>query len=127
MAKVSRQALTDAEARARKLAAQHVFAVRMARAIGLWLALTAFGLAVGVAGYAYFESLPLTDAFVNAAMILSGMGPVLTVFKTESGKWFAGCYAIFSGLVIVIATGFVLAPIFHHVLHKFHVETSKES
>jgi putative Mn2+ efflux pump MntP len=127
MAKVSRQALTDAEARARKLAAQHEFAVRMARAIGLWLALTAFGLAVGVAGYAYFESLPLTDAFVNAAMILSGMGPVLTVFKTESGKWFAGCYAIFSGLVIVIATGFVLAPIFHHVLHKFHVETSKDS
>jgi hypothetical protein len=26
-------------------------------------------------------------------------------------------------LLIIIATGFVLAPIFHRVLHKFHVET----
>jgi hypothetical protein len=127
MTKPSRQGLTDVEVRAGKLAAQHVFAVRMARAVGLWLALTAFGLAVGVAGYAYFEDLSLPDAFVNAAMILSGMGPVLTTFKSDSGKWFAGCYAIFSGLVIVIATGFVLAPIFHHVLHKFHVETSKDN
>jgi hypothetical protein len=127
MPRAGRLKLTEVEIRARTLAAQHVFAVRMARAVGLWLALTAFGLAVGVAGYVYFESLSLSDAFVNAAMILSGMGPVLTVFKTESGKWFAGCYAIFSGLVIVIATGFVLAPIFHHVLHKFHVETSKDS
>jgi hypothetical protein len=127
MTKAPRQPRADAEARARKLAAQHVFAVRMARAVGLWCALTLFGLAVGVAGYAYFENLPLPDAFVNAAMILSGMGPVLTSFSSDSGKWFAGCYAIFSGLVIVIATGFVLAPIFHHVLHKFHVETSKDN
>src|SRR5262245_32036588 len=107
MAKTPHQTLSDVEVSARKLAAQHVFAVRLARAVGLWFALTAFGLAVGVAGYAYFESLSLSDAFVNAAMILSGMGPVLTTFKSESGKWFAGCYAIFSGLVIVIATGFV--------------------
>ena len=127
MTKAPRQPLADAEARARKLAAHHVFAVRMARAVGLWCAITVFGLAVGVAGYSYFEDLSLPDAFVNAAMILSGMGPVLTEFKTEPGKWFAGFYAIFSGLVIVIATGFVLAPIFHHVLHKFHVETSKDS
>ena len=61
------------------------------------------------------------DAFVNAAMILSGMGPVGEL-HTTAGKIFAGCYAIFSGLIIVIATGFVLAPIFHRVLHKFHVE-----
>ena len=67
----------------------------------------------------------LTDSFLNAAMILSGMGPAAEL-KTQSGKVFAGCYAIFSGLIIVIATGFVLAPIFHRVLHKFHVEISKD-
>jgi hypothetical protein len=61
------------------------------------------------------------DAFVNAAMILSGMGP-LGELKTTGGKIFAGCYAILSGLIIVIATGVVLAPIFHRVLHRFHVE-----
>lgn len=92
------------------------------RAIGLWFAITAFGLAVGIAGYAGLEGMPLTDAFMNAAMILSGMGPA-TEIKTTAGKLFAGFYAIFSGLVIVIATGFVLAPIFHRVLHKFHVES----
>ena len=97
------------------------FAWRMAYAIGLWLALTTVGLAIGIAGYAGFEGMSLTDSFLNAAMILSGMGPA-TELKTEAGKVFAGFYAIFSGLIIVIATGFVLAPIFHRVLHSFHVE-----
>ena len=97
----------------------------MMRAIGLWFALTAVGLAIGMAGYAGLEGMSLTDAFMNAAMILSGMGPA-TEIKTEAGKLFAGFYAIFSGLIIVIATGFVLAPIFHRVLHKFHVETRED-
>jgi hypothetical protein len=57
-------------------------------------------------------------------MILSGMGP-LGELKTTAGKIFAGSYAIFSWLVIVIATSFVLAPIFHRLLHHFHVETGK--
>ena len=97
----------------------------MLRAIGLWFALTVFGLTIGIAGYAGLEGMSLTDAFMNAAMILSGMGPA-TEIKTEAGKLFAGFYAIFSGLIIVIATGFVLAPIFHRGLHMFHVETRED-
>ena len=93
--------------------------------IGLWLALTLVGLVIGIAGYANLEGMSLVDAYVNAAMILSGMGPVVEL-KTTAGKIFAGTYAIFSGLVIVIATGFILAPIFHRVLHRFHVETARE-
>jgi hypothetical protein len=69
--------------------------------------------------------MPLDDAFVNAAMILSGMGPIETKLS-HGGKIFAGVYAIFSGLIIVIASGFVLAPMFHRVLHRFHVESGKE-
>jgi hypothetical protein len=99
-----------------------LFAKRMARAICLWLIIIVVGLSIGIAGYAGFEGLSLTDAYLNAAMILSGMGPAVEL-KTTSGKVFAGTYAIFSGLIIIIATGFVLAPIFHRVLHKFHVET----
>ena len=117
--------VTGFEKRRQSVAPRHVFMARMARAVGLWLALTAGGLVIGIAGYAHFEGMSLTDAFMNAAMILSGMGPAAEL-KTQSGKVFAGCYAIFSGLIIVIATGFVLAPIFHRVLHKFHVETSKD-
>lgn len=117
--------LTGFEKRGHKVIARPVFMWRMARAIGLWLAITVVGLAIGVAGYAGFEGMSLTDAFLNAAMILSGMGPA-TPLETEPGKVFAGFYAIFSGLIIVIATGFVLAPIFHRVLHKFHVEARED-
>jgi hypothetical protein len=113
--------LTSFEGRKHQVIPRTAFAWRMAYAIGLWLALTTVGLAIGIAGYAGFEGMTLTDSFLNAAMILSGMGPA-TELKTEAGKVFAGFYAIFSGLIIVIATGFVLAPIFHRVLHSFHVE-----
>jgi hypothetical protein len=97
----------------------------MVIAIGLWMILTLVGLAIGILGYAEFEDMSFVDAYVNAAMILSGMGPIGEL-KSTAGKVFAGSYAIFSGLIIVIATGFVLAPIFHRVLHRFHVETGKE-
>jgi len=97
------------------------FIRRMFLVIGLWLVLTVVGLVIGIVGYAYFEGMSVVDAYVNAAMILSGMGPV-----GELKKVFAGTYAIFSGLVVIIATGFLLAPIFHRVLHRFHVETTRE-
>ncbi|WP_291180963.1 hypothetical protein [Hyphomicrobium sp.] len=113
------------ERRHGRFATRPTFAVRMARAIGFWMALAAGGLIIGMIGYAATEGMGLADAFVNAAMILSGMGPV-SELHTTAGKVFAGLYAIFSGLIIVIATGFVLAPIFHRVLHRFHVETGRD-
>ena len=116
---------TGFEGRRQKLASRYRFAERMAIACALWLVIASAGLAIGMAGYAWFEGMSVADAYVNAAMILSGMGPV-TELKTTAGKVFAGSYAIFSGLVIVIATGFVLAPIFHRVLHRFHVESGKD-
>jgi hypothetical protein len=58
-------------------------------------------------------------------MILSGMGP-LGDLKTSPGKIFAGCYALYSGLVLIFATGLILAPLFHRVMHRFHLEASQE-
>jgi len=103
-----------------------VFARNMLQGIGIWAALATAGLLIGIAGYCYFEGMALPDAFVNAAMILSGMGPVGEL-KFTSGKVFAGCYALFSGLIIIIATSFLLAPVFHRVLHKFHLESSSDN
>lgn len=117
--------VTRFEQRGHPVASRRKFARRMLVAIGLWAILTFVGLAIGMAGYAHFEGMSLVDAYVNAAMILSGMGPV-SELKTNAGKIFAGSYAILSGLIIVIATGFVLAPIFHRVLHRFHIETAKD-
>lgn len=117
--------VTRFERRNQSVASRKKFAIRMLMAMGLWAVLTAGGLAIGIAGYAGLEGMSLVDAFVNAAMILSGMGP-LGELKTTAGKIFAGSYAILSGLIIVIATGFILAPIFHRILHHFHVETTNE-
>ena len=102
------------------LATRRVFITRMAWSVIVWMGMMLLGLGIGMAGYMAFEGMSLTDAYLNASMILSGMGPVGDL-KTEAGKLFAGSYAIFSGLVIVLATGVVLAPIVHHVLHVFHV------
>jgi hypothetical protein len=66
--------------------------------------------------------MPWIDAFANAAMILSGMGP-LAPLRTWGGKLFAGLYALYSGLVMIVATGTALAPLVHRLLYGFHVET----
>jgi len=97
----------------------------MGRAVLLCLMLIIPSLILGVAGYRYFEGMSIIDAFLNASMILSSMGPA-SELKTHGGKIFAGFYALYSGLIVVIATGFLLAPIFHRVLHRFHVETAHE-
>ena len=76
-------------------------------------------LLLGMAGYAYFEHLPWRDAFLNAAMLLGGMGPV-DAPHSDGGKLFAGLYALYAGLVFVVVAGLILAPIAHRVLHKFH-------
>lgn len=110
------------ERRNQKVPSRRHFARRMTNAVGLWSAFAFVGLLIGMAGYMLTEGMSATDAYVNAAMILSGMGPV-TELKTTAGKLFAGTYAIFSGLFLVIAAGFILAPIFHRVLHRFHLET----
>ena len=117
--------ITGFERRGQPVVSRRKFTIRMFIAIGLWLGLTFLGLAIGIAGYAVTESMSFVDAYVNAAMILSGMGPIGEL-KTTAGKIFAGSYAILSGLIIIVATGFVLAPIFHRVLHRFHVETTTE-
>lgn len=62
------------------------------------------------------------DAFVNAAMILSGMGP-LTPLLTNSGKIFAGFYALFSGLAFIILVGLMFSPIIHQFFKKIHLES----
>ena len=68
-----------------------------------------------------FENLPWIDAFLNAAMILGGMGPVATS-GDDGGKIFATVYALYSGLVLLLSAGIVIAPAVHRLLHRFHVE-----
>src|SRR3954468_1333566 len=77
--------------------------------------------ALGILGYHFFESLSWLDATLNAAMILTGMGPVNTI-QTVGGKLFASFYALFSGVVFITTAGVLLAPLAHRVIHHFHLE-----
>ncbi len=109
------------EKRTQPVATATRFRSRLLRNVGAGALIIAAALAVGMAGYAWFEGMGAIDAFANSAMILSGMGP-LNPLKTDGGKLFAGAYAIFCGLLIFGVAGLVLAPVFHRVLHRFHVE-----
>jgi hypothetical protein len=112
------------ERRTKPLLTREKFTARMIRCVLLALGLVAVSLGIGMAGYHGFEGLSWLDAFENAAMILSGMGPVSPV-NTAAGKVFAGCYALYSGLALVSTVALLFAPIFHRFLHKFHLPDDK--
>ncbi|HKQ63247.1 MAG TPA: hypothetical protein VJS92_18305 [Candidatus Polarisedimenticolaceae bacterium] len=79
-------------------------------------------LALGMAIYHWVEGLGWADSFLNAAMLLGGMGPVAPL-QTTAGKWLAGLYALFAGMVFLVVAGVMLAPMVHSILHRFHLET----
>lgn len=80
---------------------------------------------MGVLGYHVLGKLPWVDSFLNAAMILSGMGPVDTL-KDSSAKIFSGCYALFSGLAFISIVVLMLSPIVHKFIRKIHLEASNK-
>jgi hypothetical protein len=107
-----------------KLISRSAFLLRLIRHAGIALIIVFGSLAIGMAGYRGFEKLSWTDSFLNAAMILGGMGPV-NALQTHAGKLFAGVYALFSGLVVLAVAGLLFAPLFHRLLHYFHLEMEK--
>ena len=82
-------------------------------------------LVLGMLGYHYLESLSWIDSLLNASMILGGMGPV-DQLKTDSGKVFASFYALYSGIILLASVGILAAPLFHRLLHRFHLEIEGE-
>ena len=87
--------------------------------------LIAFSLSIGMVGYHLLGGLSWIDAFLDAAMILSGMGP-MSPLHSDAAKLFAGCYAIYCGIALIATTGVILAPVIHRALHKFHLEDESQ-
>ena len=82
-------------------------------------------LVVGMCGYHFLEGLSWIDALMNSAMILGGMGPVNSL-ATTGGKIFASIYALYSGVIFLVVVAILFAPIFHRILHHFHLESDQK-
>jgi hypothetical protein len=102
----------------------HNIYLHMLRNSIIGLSLIAAALWVGILGYHYSENMPWIDSFLNASMILSGMGPA-TNLVTTTGKLFAGFYALFSGLAFIAIIVIMLSPMIHRFFRKIHLETGK--
>ncbi len=102
------------------------FAMRVLQHGGYVLLAVAGALGIGMSGYHFINHLPWIDAFLESSMILGGMGPISEP-HTNIGKIFAGCYALFAGLFFIAATGVLLAPFLHRMIHRFHIERDSAS
>ncbi len=104
---------------------RHQFRSRLARSLLLGSAMVVVSLAIGMVGFLhYFPKMDWADAFVNASMLLSGMGP-LAQPETTGAKIFAGLYALFAGLMLVMTTGVIFAPLVHRFLHVMHSDADE--
>lgn len=108
------------EHRTEPLLSGRAFALRLAKHGGISLGLIAGSLLIGAAGYHLTEGLSWLDAMLNAAMILTGMGPV-TPLHHVSGKLFATFYALYSGVAFLAIAGLLVAPVAHRLLHRLHL------
>jgi hypothetical protein len=109
------------ESKSQKLAPLSVYAKRLLSAVGVGCGVIGVVLFIGMSGYHWLAGFSWVDSFLEASMILGGMGPV-NELKTDGAKIFAAIYALFSGLVFIGLMGIVLTPVVHRALHKFHVE-----
>ncbi len=110
----------------RPLLPRKAYFLKFAHSAGIALAIIFGSLAIGMLGYHWFEGLDWLDSFLNASMILAGMGPA-NELHTRGGKLFAGCYAIFSGIVFLSMTAVLLSPVAHRFLHRMHLEIESDS
>jgi hypothetical protein len=113
------------EKRKPQLLPRREFIRRLGWSIAAGAGLIAFSLTIGIVGYHELAGLAWIDAFLDAAMILSGMGPI-SPLQTDTAKLFAGCYAIYCGIALIGTTGVIMAPVIHRALHKFHLEDTSQ-
>jgi hypothetical protein len=107
------------------LSPRDVFLSRVRRAGTYALALVVVTLAIGMVGYHELEDISWLDSFHQSALLLSGMGPVVEI-NSVAGKLFDGIYALFCGIILLAATGLLFAPVLHRILHRFHIEDSRD-
>jgi len=108
------------------VAPHHVFLRRMASHLFITLVLIGFTLTIGILGYRWIGGLPWLDALLESSMLMGGEGPIYSAgLASPAAKLFASFYALFCGLVLIIGSGILLAPVIHRILHRLHVPKEK--
>src|SRR5438874_6049045 len=118
--------LSHLERKGAPLASKAIFFLRLTRNFLATVGIVGFSLGIGTMGYHYYGGVGWIDGFLNASMILTGMGPV-DKMETNEGKLFAAFYALFSGVTFLTLIGFLVAPIYHRLLHRFHLQADGDA
>ena len=113
------------EHRTQPLISREKFAYRLWKHFLIASCVVLVSLLIGMFGYHYLARFAWIDSFLNAAMLLGGMGPVGDI-PTQSGKLFAGLYALYAGLVLIAAAAVLLTPVLHRVMHRLHLEDDRK-
>lgn len=113
------------EHRSEPVLSRPAFARRIAQHGGVAGLITLVSLLVGTVGYHLLAAQAWIDSFLNSAMLLGGMGPVGEI-GPPAGKLFAAFYALYAGFVFIVVAGLLIAPLFHRILHRFHLEIEEE-
>ncbi len=113
------------EHRKSRLASKKQFRHRLLKASTFSITIFVFSLSIGVIGYHVLAGLPWVESFLNASMILGGMGPVDDL-PNKASKIFAGCYALYSGVAFISGIAIFMTPILHRFLHKFHLDSGEK-
>jgi hypothetical protein len=103
-----------------------LFLLRMLKHLLFAQLFVVLSLGIGMWGYECFEDMAWRDAFVNSAMLLGGMGPMKTDGLSDGGKIFAGFYALYAGLILIIIIGIMMAPLIHRIMHVFHWQEEQD-
>ena len=109
------------EHRRQPLASKRTYWLRQLKFVMAALVIVGVSLFIGTAGYMWFAGYVLVDAFLNASMILGGMGPIGDL-PCDSAKWFASFYALYSGIALLTTVAVILTPMVHRVLHRLHLD-----
>ena len=119
--------VTQRPPRREQLAPRELFYSRVVRGAALSFGMVSFTLAIGTIGYIEIAGLSPIDAFHLAALLMSGMGPVGDIDKfSDAAKLFDSFYALFCGIVLLASVGIAFAPVVHRILHRFHIEDSRD-
>jgi hypothetical protein len=110
----------------RPLLSKAAFIRRQLRFLAAASVFVTISLAIGVVGYMQFAHFRFVDAFLNASMILGGMGP-LGELPNDGAKWFASFYALYSGIALLGTVAVILTPVVHRMMHALHLDDDQNS